>query len=265
MISSIDNVLVRAAASSIASGRPSSERHRSCTASSASLAGAAARGATGEQLDGVGERKRRELEHGLAVDVERNLAGAQDPQPGGGVEEADGERRGSVDDVLAVVEDHHRGGALEPLEQRRLAARDVQRGDQRVEDVVGRRRGLEPGQPDATGATSRQPSRPVAIATAVFPIPPGPTISTSRLLREQVGQGGDLRLASDELGRHRRQVPGRRARSGRARAPGRGRGSAARAAAAAVRDRGRARPPAGSGPAGRSPARRPGVPLGTAR
>ena len=38
------------------------------------------------------ERKRCELEHGLAVDVERNLAGAQDPQPGRRVEEANGER-----------------------------------------------------------------------------------------------------------------------------------------------------------------------------
>ena len=46
----------------------------------------------------------------LTVDVERHLAGAQDPQPGGGVEEADGERRGGVDDVLAVVEDHQRVG-----------------------------------------------------------------------------------------------------------------------------------------------------------
>ena len=96
MISSIDNVLVRAAASSIASGRPSSDRHSSSTASSIvdqALALALRGGAAGEQLDGVGERERRELEHGLAVDVEWHLAGAQDPQPGRGVEEADGERR----------------------------------------------------------------------------------------------------------------------------------------------------------------------------
>ena len=60
VISSIDNVLVRAAASSIASGRPSSERHRSCTASSPSLdvrLSALCRGPPGEQLDGVGERQ----------------------------------------------------------------------------------------------------------------------------------------------------------------------------------------------------------------
>ena len=113
MISSIDNVLVRAAASSIASGSPSSERHSSCTASSASLDGevrALGAGPAGEQLDGVGERERCELEHDLTVDVERDLAGAQDPEPGGGVEEANGEIGGGVDDVLAVVEDDQRVG-----------------------------------------------------------------------------------------------------------------------------------------------------------
>ena len=110
MISSIDNVLVRAAASSIASGRPSSDRHSSSTASSDALVvrfGALRTGSPGEQRDRVGEGERRELEHGLTVDVERDLAGAQDPQSRSGVEQANRERRGRVDDVLAVVEDHH--------------------------------------------------------------------------------------------------------------------------------------------------------------
>ena len=65
-------------------------------------------GPAGEQLDRVVERQRRELEHGLTVDVERHLAGAQDPQPRGGVEQADRELGGGVDDVLAVVEDDQR-------------------------------------------------------------------------------------------------------------------------------------------------------------
>ena len=220
MISSIDSVFVRAAASSIASGRPSSERHSSSHRVAGLVATSRARGATGEQLDGVGERERRELEHGLAVDVERHLAGAQDPQPGGGVEEADRERRGRVDDVLAVVEDHHGGAALEPLEQRRLAAGDVQRGDQRVEDVVGRRRGFEPRQPDAAGrlrrALGRSRSRPPSCRCR-------PARRSRRAARSasRSDSGGDLRLAPDELGRHRRQVPGGRA-IGRRAAPGRG-------------------------------------------
>ena len=154
MISSIDSVLVLAAASSIASGRPSSERHSSADGL-VGLAGRlslASRACTpSEQVHGVGERKGCELEDGLTVDVEWNLAGAQDPQPGGGVEEPDCERSGGVDDVFAVVEDHERGIALEPLEQRRLAAGDVQRGDHRVDYLVGGRRGFESDQPHATG------------------------------------------------------------------------------------------------------------------
>ena len=164
MISSIDSVLVRAAASSIASGRPSSERHRSCTASSASVA-APGGGATGEQLHGVGERERRELEHGLAVDVERRPGWCTGSA-------ARGRRRG--------------GGPRAPRRRRRRARscrgspprrRALSRSSSaasppvtfsaaitRVEDVVRRRRGFEPGQPDAAGrartAADRSRSRP---------------------------------------------------------------------------------------------------------
>ena len=41
-------------------------------------------------------------------------------------------------------------------------------------------------------------------------MPPGPTTSTSRSRAQQLGQGGDLLVAPDELGRQRRQVPRRR-------------------------------------------------------
>src|SRR5204862_8009704 len=103
-------------------------------------------GSTTEQLDGVGKGKRCDFEHDLTVDVEQDLAGAQDPHPGGGAEQANGEIGGGVDDVLAVVEDDQCGAGLEALEQRRYAA-DVQRGDQRVDDLVRGRRGFESGQP----------------------------------------------------------------------------------------------------------------------
>ena len=58
--------------------------------------------------------------------------------------------------MLAVVEDDQRGGRPQPLEERGFAA-DVQRRDERVDDVVGGDRGLESrqpgpsGRPDATG------------------------------------------------------------------------------------------------------------------
>ena len=89
--------------------------------------------------------------------------------------------------------------------------------------------------------------RPTAIATAVFPMPAGPTISTSRSVAEQVGDGRDLGLAPNELGSHGRQVPDRAFRSGvpqgrrQGRATHPGEGSAAPAPVVAVGGRGRAR------------------------
>ena len=186
VISSTDSVLVRAAASSIARGRPSRDRHsvaHACVVGRVGAGSALCRGSAGEQLDGVGERQRGELEDDLAVDVERDLAGAQDPQPRGGIEEAHRQGSGGVEDVFAVVEDHHRGGALEPLEQRLLSARAVHGADQHVDDVAPacwRFRAWPARSPSVAKDNDVASPRPTAIATAVFPIPPGPTISTSR-------------------------------------------------------------------------------------
>ena len=162
-------------------------------------------GATREQLHGVAERQRRELEHGLAVDLERDLAGAEEPEPGGRVEQALRQRRGRVDDVLAVVEDHHRPGRLQPLEQGGLAAADGQRADHGVEDVVGGLGGLEPDQPDGPGQRTAGGDRDGRLADAA-----GPEDLDEPRAAQQLGQGGDLLAAPDELTRQRRQVPGRR-------------------------------------------------------
>ena len=48
--------------------------------------------------------------------------------------------------------------------------------------------------------------RPTAIATAVLPMPPGPTISTSRFSLSESDDRRHLDVAADELGRQRRQV-----------------------------------------------------------
>ena len=48
-------------------------------------------------------------ENGLAVDPESHLTRAEQPQLRGRLEEAEGERRNRLVDVLAVVEDHDRG------------------------------------------------------------------------------------------------------------------------------------------------------------
>ena len=276
MISSIDSVLVRAAASSIASGRPSSDRHSSSTASSIvaeALVLALRGGATGEQLGGVAERERCELEQGFAVDVEWHLAGAQDPHAGGGVEQPDREFGGRVDDVFAVVEDDQRVAALEPLVQRGFAAGDVHRGDQRVDDVVGGRRRfrVSPARRHRARPACDMVVRPIAIASAVLPMPPGPTISTSRLSASSVGQ---RRRARRRGRRARLTIDGRFPAATRsisvaavrtARWSRRGSGSVARAAAVAALGRGRARRRVVAEPAGRSPARRPGARPGTGR
>ena len=109
-------------------------------------------GTEGEELHGVGERERRQFEHSLTVDVERNLAGTQNPKPGSRVEKAARENRDRVDDVFAIVEDHQGLGAFESFKQRRFAPRDIQRRDERVTDFIRGRRRFEPGQPHAAAS-----------------------------------------------------------------------------------------------------------------
>ena len=92
------------------------------------------------------ERERRELEHGLAVDVERDLAGARGsaapaPRRAGGPRAPRRRRRRA----RSCRGSSTAPAAPQPLEQRRLAAGDVQRGDHRVEDLVGGRARLRAG------------------------------------------------------------------------------------------------------------------------
>ena len=112
--------------------------------------------------------------------------------------------------MLAVVEDHDRGAAREPLQQRRLAAGHVDRREHRVEDLVRRRRGFEPHQPrrlrERASRRDRDRGLPDAARADDLDEP---------LLRQQAGQGGDVLLAADEPGRQRRQVPRGRRRSRR--------------------------------------------------
>ena len=161
---------------------------------------------------------------------------------------------------------------LQPLEQSRFAAGDVHRGDQHVDDVVCRGRGLESCQPEhrTADAFDRLSLRPTAIATAVFPTPPEPTISTSRSVASRshraVTSASRPTRSADIDGRFpcgargRCQVADRNAERRRP-----GSGSAARAAAAAVQGRDRARRPAGFEPAGTPPGHRLDARPGTAR
>jgi hypothetical protein len=107
-------------------------------------------GATAEQLDGIGELQRLELDQGFSGDVERDLARTQDPQAAGNVEQLHRERCRGVDDVLAVVENQDAGRELQSLEQRGLAAGDGQRRYDHVEYLLCGRGSLEADQPDAS-------------------------------------------------------------------------------------------------------------------
>ena len=236
MISSIDSVCVRAAASSIASGSPSSERHSSETASPA--------GASRRRADA--RRVKSSTASGSASGPSSNtaspstssgdLARAQDPEPVGGVEEAQRDRRGRVDDVLAVVEDDHRRDTPESLEQGRLATRDVQCGDHRVEHLVRRARRLQPCEPD-DAAVGDQPAarrdRDRRLAD-----PAGADDLDEPLALEQLGEGGQLGVAAHEPGGQRGEVPGRGRRAAAARSGAMRDGSWVRIRCSSPRSRG---------------------------
>ena len=100
---------MRAAASSIANGRPSRARHSRATAGAVSAVsandGSAFGGALSEQRHGVRLGQWGELAHHLAVEPERPLARGEHPHAGRRVEHLRGQGCDRLRDVLAVVED----------------------------------------------------------------------------------------------------------------------------------------------------------------
>ena len=185
MISSIDNVLVRAAASSIASGRPSSDRHRSCTASS-----------------GLARRARsvrcapaRRVNNATASDSASGASSnTTSPSTSSGTwlvhrirSPGAASRRRTASAAAAsmtcsqlsrmtnagLLLSRSNSAASPPTFN---AATNVSTTSSAVAAVSSRANQTPPG-PTPSDALS---ARPVAIATAVFPTPPGPTISTSR-------------------------------------------------------------------------------------
>ena len=152
------------------------------------------------------EPERRELVDGLPVDVERDLARGEDPQLGHRVEQADRQRGRRVEHVLAVVEDERRVRAARSRSSSAASPPVTLRAAMTVSSTSS-----------AVVAASRRASqtlpgsvRPVAIASAVLPMPPGPTTSTSRCASQHPRERGDVVVAADELGLQRREVPRRR-------------------------------------------------------
>ena len=164
------------------------------------------RGATSEQLDRVGQLERRELDQAFAVDLERELAGAQDAQGRGMVEQPDREVGGHLHDVLAVVEDHQGGAGPEPFEEGRLAAGSVQGRDQDVDHIRAGDRVLQPGQPDRVdGVRRRQPPADLEGDRGLAD-PARSDDLDQPLPGQQLRQRRDVGVAPDQSGRHRREV-----------------------------------------------------------
>ena len=258
VISSTDSVLVRAAASSIASGRPSRDRHRSRTAVAVRLRGVASalcRGAAGEQLDTVG----------------RASAGRARRRPRRRRRAGPGWCTGSA------APGRHRGGEPPEPRPRRGRVRSCRESPRAEASLKGSNSAASPPGPStAPISTSTTSSAVLALSSLASQTPSAPRTPSGQLAAdrdrhrrlpdtarphdlheplagEQVGQGRHLVVAADELRRHRRKVPGPpwrsspcRGRERERRAPRPGPGSGARAPAAAVGGRDPARRPAGS-------------------
>ena len=169
------------------------------------------RGATSEQLDRVGQLEGRELDHAFPVDLERELAGAQDAQGRGVVEQPDREVGGHLHDVLAVVEDHEGGADPEPFEEGRLTAGSVQRRDEYVDHVRAGHRVLQPGQPDGVDRVRCQQPPADVEGDRGLADPARTDHLDQPLPRQQLGQRLHVGVAADQSGRHRREVAPRSA------------------------------------------------------
>jgi hypothetical protein len=102
----------------------------------------------GEQGHRLREGQRVQEVDGLAVDPQGGLAGGDDPQRRGAVQQPGGQVDHAVDDVLAVVEDEHGLGGREAVEQGLLASGERQRLAHQPRDRGGGVGHLQPDQPD---------------------------------------------------------------------------------------------------------------------
>ena len=110
----------------------------------------------GEQGHRVGQRQRLQGVDGLAVDPQRGLAGGQDPQRRGAVQQPGGQVDDPVEDVLAVVQDEHGLGRGQAAEQGLLTPGESQGLGHQPRDRGGGVGHLQPDQPDA--AARAQPA-----------------------------------------------------------------------------------------------------------
>jgi hypothetical protein len=142
---------------------------------------------------GIEDRQRCQSHQVLAADVQGLAAGRQDPQPGAGIEQAQGERRDGVHHVLAVVQHQQPGplaeGARDQRDRIPAQLSDPERGGGDRGDI-GCGRGV--GETD-------QPRR-VGVASGVLQSQPGLADTDRADHGHQAGVGAQ--------GLQQRQLPG---------------------------------------------------------
>jgi hypothetical protein len=190
---------MRAAASSMASGMPSSRRTSSArvaATSGVSSNSCCASRTVDEQLDGVvchhcrrfrtGRRglQRRQHEGRLALDPERLATRHQHREVRTAVDQAADRAPRAAEHVLAVVDHHQPSIVADPVGHgvERIAPRLLVRSDRGADGARDPRRVGDRRQRDEPGASSSSSTRSPANSPTNrdLPLPPGPTIVTSR-------------------------------------------------------------------------------------
>jgi hypothetical protein len=202
-----------AAASSTASGRPSSRATTAATASSGRLApGRAASARRRNSSAAAASESWPSWYTCSAGDRQRRAAGRDDAQVARGGDEERDEVRDGLDEVLAVVEHEQRRRLVEVLRDAGpdvgpLLAGERAAADDRVADAehradladdVLRRRDADQLH-DVHDRTARRRA-PAGARAGSCPSPPGPTIEVTRADRTVGAQRGDVVVPADELG-----------------------------------------------------------------
>ena len=208
-MSSIDNVLVRAAASSIASGSPSSERHSSWTRSSTLSSTWGAR----RRRCAAARRLKSSTASSSASGPSSRTSSPSTPKGtwlvqrtwmSGPASRMRAANAAAASTTCSQLSRTTKALLCRSRSNRAASPGTFERGDHRVGDLVGSRRGLESGQPRAARSGHRCSPRPRSARRLAD------TAGTDDLDQsvggKQLGQHLELCASADELVGHRRQV-----------------------------------------------------------
>ena len=215
----------RAAASSIASGTPSSRRHSSAIggeaprrlaearapaerarSSKSRVAGAAS---TSSRSPLAGSASGPSTRSCLAVDAERLAARREHAERGARVEERRGRARARRARTCSQLSSTRSAGCVAEAEDERLERREAELTGHLGADVVARRDRRELAAVDAGPADAASSRAQTSTASRVFPIPPGPDDGHEPARGDELGEPRALLLAPEERRdrRHGDNVP----------------------------------------------------------